>query len=157
MHKITPCLWFNGNAPEALEYYKRIFKDFKLITQTEYGPDQRQPEGTFLTAVIEVLGQRLMLLNGDMEVPFTWAVSFIIHCNDQTEIDYYWENLTADGGTPIECGWLKDKYGLNWQVTPNMLLDITAGPDKGKANRVFQAMLKMKKIDIATLEKAAKG
>lgn len=155
MHKITPCLWFNGNALEALEYYNRIFKDFKLINQTKYGADQRKPEGTFLSAVIEIMGQRIMLLNGDMEVPFSWSFSLIIHCSNQEEVDYYWENLIADGGAPIECGWLNDKYGLAWQVTPTMLTDIVTGPDKEKANRVFQAMMKMKKLDIATLEAAA--
>lgn len=157
MSQITPCLWFNGNGLEALEYYQRIFKDFKLLKRTEYGPGQALPEGTFLTAEFEVLGQRLMILNSTVEIPFTWAISLLIHCKDQAEVDYYWDSLGTNGGEPIDCGWLKDKYGVVWQVVPEILLEYTAGADKEKANRVFKAMMQMQKMDIAKLEAAANG
>lgn len=157
MQKITPFLWFNGNAEEAIQFYAAIFKDSKttsmLRVDTNGGPT---PEGTLLTATFELAGQQFIALNGGPQFTFNEAVSFFISCDTQDEVDMYWSKLSA-GGSTGQCGWLKDKFGLSWQVVPVALGKMLADPDAAKAARVLQAMLTMEKLDIAALEKAYEG
>ncbi|HXD78189.1 MAG TPA: VOC family protein [Puia sp.] len=151
MQKITPFLWYKNNAAEeAAKYYVGIIKDSK-ITKITPGP------GGVATAVSFTLaGQEFVALNGNPEFPFTHAVSFLINCADQQEIDEYWDKLSA-GGQKVQCGWLTDKYGVSWQVAPTVLLEMLNDKDKDKAKRVFDAMCQMQKIDIAGLKKAYAG
>ena len=157
--QLTSCLWFDGNAEEAAKFYVSVFKSGKLGRISHYPSEgqevHQQPEGRVLVVEFEVEGQQFLALNGGPQFKFTEAVSFIIACDTQKEIDYYWEKLTADGGQPGPCGWLKDKYGLSWQVYPEMMLPLLAGPDKKKAKRVMDAFMKMHKFDIAEIERAA--
>ncbi len=162
MQKITPFLWFDRNCEEAVNFYVSIFKDSKIVSIKYYPPGITEGpmagfDGKVLTAVFELEGQRFMALDGGPIFQPSVATSFLIECRDQAEIDYYWDKLTA-GGDPKaqQCGWLKDKYGFSWQVVPNME-EWLAGPDKAGADRALQAMLKMKKIVIADLEKAYRG
>ncbi len=159
--KLTSCLWFDGNAEEAAKFYVSVFKSGKLGRISHYpneGQDVHlQPEGRVLVVEFELDGQQFLGLNGGPQFKFTEAVSFIIACDTQQEIDYYWEKLTADGGQPSQCGWLKDKYGLSWQVAPSKIGDWLTDPDKKKSARVFAAIMPMGKIDLATLEKAYNG
>jgi predicted 3-demethylubiquinone-9 3-methyltransferase (glyoxalase superfamily) len=143
--KITPCLWFDKNAEEAVRYYVSIFKNSKII-------DLNPVLSTF-----ELEGQRLMALNGGPYFKFDEAVSLFLSCKDQAEVDYYWQALTADGGKEVQCGWLKDKYGLSWQVVPEALGELMGGPDPVRSGRVRDAMLKMIKLDVAGLKKAYNG
>jgi predicted 3-demethylubiquinone-9 3-methyltransferase (glyoxalase superfamily) len=143
MPKITPFLWFDGPLDEPIAYYRSIFKDFRVLSQSP------------MSASFEIEGQRFLALNGGPHYEFNEAVSFLIDCDDQAEVDYYWERLTADGGAESMCGWLKDKYGLSWQVIPKALMRYLGDPDRAKADRVTQAMLRMQKIDVATLDRAA--
>ena len=158
-HKIVTCLWFGKDAEEAVNFYLSVFKDGKAGRKTYYGAEGHEihgmPEGAVLTIEFEVLGHQFVVLNGGPAFTFNEAVSFIINCKDQDEIDYYWDKLT-EGGDPKaqQCGWCKDKYGLSWQVVPTILDDMIADPDKEKAGRAMNAMMQMKKIDIAKLEEA---
>lgn len=154
MQKITPCLWFAGNADEALTYYTSIFKDAKVIAKSHYGNTGPMPAGSLLTAVVEMLGNQIMLLNAQHNFQFTHAISLSIVCKDQAEVDYYWDALSAEGETEM-CGWLKDKFGVSWQIVPSMMGTILSSADKDKTNRVMQAMMQMTKLDIAVLEAAA--
>ena len=154
MRKITPCLWFDGNAEEAVNFYASVFKDARILDAQRYGPGAPLPEGTVLTMNFELFGQGFMALNGGPEFKFDEAVSFIVDCESQEEVDYYWERLTAGGGEEGMCGWLKDKFGLSWQITPRRLSELLAHPDRDKAARVLQAMLQMRKIDVRALEEA---
>ena len=142
MKKITPFLWFESQAEEAMNYYVSIFKNSKVISSSPY------------SVQFELDGQEFMGLNAGPEFKFNEAVSFFVHCEDQKDVDYYWNKLIADGGEESMCGWVKDKFGLSWQVTPNILLQLVSHKDKEIANRAQQAMLKMKKIDIAALKAA---
>jgi predicted 3-demethylubiquinone-9 3-methyltransferase (glyoxalase superfamily) len=161
MQKITPFLWFDNQAEEAMNFYTSIFKDSKIISIKRYpdGPleePMKGMEGKVLTGVFELQGQRFMALDGGPTFKFTEAVSFYIECENQEEVDYFWEKLSEGGDQNAQqCGWLKDKFGLSWQVIPKALSKLMHDPDKEKSNRVLQAMLQMKKIDIAGLEKAA--
>jgi predicted 3-demethylubiquinone-9 3-methyltransferase (glyoxalase superfamily) len=155
--KITPSLWFKGNLEEALEYYKGIFPEFEMGETTRYGEGMPFPAGTLLTADFTLNGQAFNGINAGPEFTFTEAISFIIECQTQEEVDYYWNKLTADGGEESVCGWLKDRFGLSWQVVPRILIDLMNDDDSAKANRVMQAMFQMRKIDIPTLQKAAAG
>ena len=163
MQKINPCLWFNGNAEEAVKFYLSVFKDAKILRRSYYPevpPEGRPPwppAGTVLTLDFELFGQLYVALNGGPEFPFTEAISLIVNCADQKEIDYYWEALAADGGQGVQCGWLKDKFGVSWQIVPAMMTEILTANDPDVCSRVMQAMLKMVKLDVATLEKAAAG
>lgn len=153
---LITCLWFDGQAEEAAKYYTEIFPHSRLgrITRhTEAGPG---PVGTVLTAEFEIRGQKFLALNGGPQFMFTEAVSFQIMCNDQEEIDYYWQHLSK-GGETIACGWLKDKYGLAWQIVPIELPDMICDPDPEKAKRATEAMMSMTKFDIAALHKAHAG
>ena len=160
-HKITPCLWFDGNAEQAANFYVSVFKNSKITNIARYGDAgsdvSGQPEGSVMTVEFELDGQEFLGLNGGPNFKFTEAVSFIINCDSQEEVDRFWTTLTANGGAESQCGWLKDKFGLSWQVTPTILSKLVKDKDRAKAERVMKAMLQMKKIDIATLEKAAAG
>ncbi len=149
MQGITPCLWFNHNAEAALAFYADIFPDLRVI-ETVPGPD-----GGLLTAIFELAGQRLMALNGGPQFPLTEAISLLVSCDTQAEVDELWTKLTADGGEESMCGWLKDRFGLSWQIIPTRLMALLAGPDPARAQRATAAMLQMRKIDIAALERAA--
>ena len=145
--KITTMLWFDGQAEQAAKFYVSVFKGGKL-GKPMYQPGSKK----VLVMPFEIQGQRFDALNGGPEFKFNESVSFVIHCKDQKEVDYYWDRLTADGGQESMCGWLKDKYGLSWQVTPDTLLELMRGP---KAAKVMEAFMKMRKFDIAALKRAA--
>ena len=156
MPTITPCLWFDGNAEEAVKFYTSIFKDGKILSTSYYGPGMHLPEGTVLTITFEIMGQQFMALNGGPEFKFDEAISLMIPCDTQEEIDYYWDKLTAAGGQPVQCGWLKDKFGLSWQVVPRIIEKHLNDKDQAKTNRVMKAVMGMVKLDIAEIEKAYK-
>lgn len=154
MQKITPFLWFNGNAEEAIKLYGSVFPNFSVNSQTHYPKGTPGLEGTLLTASITVEGQTISLLNGGPQFKLNESFSLVINCDNQDEVDYYWTKLSADGGEEQQCGWLKDKFGLSWQVVPKRLIELLQDKDPGRAGRVMNALLKMKKIDIRTLEAA---
>jgi len=156
MQKLTPCLWFNGRVEEALDFYTTVFKNTKVKEVSHYGENMPMPAGSVMTATFEIEGQKFMILNGGPHFTPTEAISFVINCNDQAEIDYYWDNLTSNGGQESMCGWLKDPYGISWQVVPNEMGNLmrNSGANSGK---VMQALMQMKKIDIAILRNAAEG
>lgn len=162
LRKIETCLWFDRNAEEAANFYLSVFKNGRIGRKMYYGKEgfeiHGMPEGTLLTIEIEVLEHKFVLLNGGSAFKFNEAISFIINCNDQEEIDYYWEKLT-EGGDPKaqQCGWCKDKYGVSWQVVPRILDDMISDGDKAKSGRVMNALHNMVKIDIAVLEEAFEG
>jgi predicted 3-demethylubiquinone-9 3-methyltransferase (glyoxalase superfamily) len=161
MPKITPFLWYDDRAEEAANFYCSIFRNSKVGKITRYEGSGAQasgrPEGTVMTVAFELDGQKFTALNGGPHFKFTEAVSFVVNCETQEEVDYFWEKLTADGGKESQCGWLKDKYGLSWQIVPAILIELLQDKDAAKAQRVMSAMLQMKKIDIATLQQAAEG
>jgi predicted 3-demethylubiquinone-9 3-methyltransferase (glyoxalase superfamily) len=151
--KITPFLWFDNNAEEAMNYYVAVFEDAEVLNVSRYGEGGPGPTGGVMTATFRLNGQEFTALNGGPEFKFTEAVSFLIECEGQEEVDYYWDKLTA-GGEPGPCGWLKDQFGLSWQVIPSTLFELLQDEDPAKANRVMQAMLQMSKIDVAQLKAA---
>jgi predicted 3-demethylubiquinone-9 3-methyltransferase (glyoxalase superfamily) len=153
--KIAPFLWFNDNAEEAMNFYVSVFPNSRVGAVSRYGDAGPAPAGSVMTAQCELNGQEFVLLNGGPQFKFSEAVSFLIHCDDQKEVDYYWDKLIAGGGAPSIGGWLKDKFGLSWQVVPRNLTELVGGKDPQRAGRVMQALLKMEKIDIAALEQAA--
>ena len=159
---ITPCLWFDTQAEEAARYYTGIFKNSKIGTISRYTEAGREVHGrqagSVMTVEFELNGQPFTALNGGPHFKFNEAVSFQIMCRDQEEVDHYWNRLTA-GGDPAaqQCGWLKDKFGLSWQVVPTALVDMMGDPDREKSDRAMEAMLKMKKLDIEALERAFEG
>jgi predicted 3-demethylubiquinone-9 3-methyltransferase (glyoxalase superfamily) len=153
MPKITPFLWFDGQAEEAAQFYTSIFENSKIEGVTRYGDVGPGPKGTVMTVAFQLDGQEFVALNGGPQFPFTEAVSFVVNCATQKEIDYFWDKLSA-GGQQIECGWLKDKYGLSWQIVPAELSKMLQDPDPDTTNRVMQAVLQMKKPDIQRLEQA---
>lgn len=157
MNRITPFLWFDTQAEEAANFYVSIFKNSRVGKVSRYPEGSPAPAGTVMTVDFELDGQAFIALNAGPHFKFNEAVSFSIDCKSQEEVDYYWSRLTADGGEESMCGWLKDKYGLSWQVNPSILGELMTDPDKEKAKRVMQAMLQMKKIDIPTLQRAAQG
>jgi predicted 3-demethylubiquinone-9 3-methyltransferase (glyoxalase superfamily) len=154
LQKITPFLWFDGQAEEAANFYVSIFRNSKISKVTRYSEAGPAPAGSVMTVDFELEGLPFTALNGGPIYKFTEAISFVVHCRNQDEVDYYWDRLSADGGE-IQCGWLKDKFGLSWQVTPTVLLELMGDPDPKKAARVAQAMFKMKKLDIRALQAAA--
>jgi predicted 3-demethylubiquinone-9 3-methyltransferase (glyoxalase superfamily) len=157
MQKITPFLWFNDNAEEAINLYTSIFKNSKVGNIARYGDAGPGPKGQVMTASFQLFGQEFIALNGGPIFKFTEAVSFVVNCESQEEVDEYWNKLIAGGGQESQCGWLKDKFGLSWQIVPAILSKLLSDNDAKKAQRVMQAMLQMKKIIIADLEKASKG
>jgi len=160
MQKITPNLWFDSQAEEAANFYVSVFKNSKILEVSRYGEAGQevhgQKPGTVMTVSFELDGQRFMALNGGPIFKFSEAISFVIDCEDQAEVDYYWEKLSA-APEAEQCGWLKDTYGLSWQVVPKQLNELMADPDAEKAGRTMEAMLKMKKLDIAGLQRAHDG
>jgi len=156
MQKITPFLWFDGTAEEAVNFYASVFPQAKVGKISRYGEAGPFPKGTVMTAEVELFGQSFIALNGGPHYRFTPAVSFHIDCETQTEVDHYWSKL-AESGEEQRCGWLVDKYGVSWQVVPRQLVRALSDPDPQKAGRAAQAMFTMRKIDIATIEKAAAG
>lgn len=157
MSKITPFLWFDTAAEEAARLYTSIFKNSRITGVARYGPEGPGPAGSVMTVSFELDGQPFTALNGGPEFRFTEAVSFEVRCETQAEVDEYWQKLTADGGEEVQCGWLKDKFGLSWQIVPAALIELLSNPDPARAERVYHAMLQMKKLDIAQLQKAAAG
>jgi predicted 3-demethylubiquinone-9 3-methyltransferase (glyoxalase superfamily) len=155
MQKITPFLWFNNNAEEAVKFYTSVFKNSKIGKISRYPEGTPGPAGTVMTAEFEIEGQKFIALNGGPIFKFTEAISFVVNCDTQKELDEYWQQLTADGGQEIECGWLKDKFGLSWQIVPSILGELMSGNDPKKSERVMAALLKMKKLDIEGLKRAA--
>ena len=160
MQKITPFLWFNDNAEEEANFYASIFKDSKIGRIARYGEEAAEktgrPKGSVMTIEFELEGQRFVGLNGGPMFKFTEAISFAVNCETQEEVDYFWSKLSA-GGEESRCGWLRDKFGLSWQVVPRVLIEMLADKDAAKAKRVMHAMLQMDKIDIPTLKKAYDG
>jgi len=156
MQKITPFLWFDNQAEEAAKFYVSIFGNSRIVSTTRYGEAGPGPKGSVMTVEFELDGQRFIALNGGPQFKFTEAISFSVDCKTQGEVDELWDKLSR-GGEQGPCGWLKDKYGLSWQINPTILSRMLNDPDPAKAKRVMEAMLKMKKIDIEGLEKAYKA
>jgi predicted 3-demethylubiquinone-9 3-methyltransferase (glyoxalase superfamily) len=154
--KITPNLWFDTEAEEAAEFYVSVFKDSRIVSETHYTEAGPREAGMVMTVDFELNGLRFTGINGGPDFKFDEAVSFLISCEDQDEVDYYWEKL-SDGGSEGPCGWLKDRYGLSWQVVPTGMEELFADPDPQRAERAMKAMLKMSKLDIAALREAADG
>lgn len=154
---ITPFLWFDDNLDEALRFYTEVFPDTVVHEVSRYGPGAAGPEGTVMTATFEIAGTRLMGLNGGPYFHFTEAFSLFVSVDTQDEIDRLWSALTGDGGQESQCGWLKDKFGLSWQIVPTALPSLLGSPDPGAAGRAMQAMLQMRKLDIAALRAAHDG
>ncbi|HYQ96074.1 MAG TPA: VOC family protein [Candidatus Eisenbacteria bacterium] len=153
MQRITPFLWFKDQAEEAMNFYVSIFKNSKAISISRYGDVGPGPKGSVMVAKFQLDGQEFMALNGGPTFTFSPAISFVVNCKTQEEVDEYWEKLSA-GGATNQCGWLTDKFGLSWQVVPTILGELVGDKDPEKSNRVMQAMLKMTKIDIETLKQA---
>jgi predicted 3-demethylubiquinone-9 3-methyltransferase (glyoxalase superfamily) len=155
--KIVPNLWFDTQAEEAASFYVSVFKDGRILDVSRYTDAGPRPAGTAMAVEWEMVGQRFVGINGGPQFPFTEAVSFQISCADQAEVDYYWDALTADGGEEGQCGWLKDKYGVSWQVMPDGMAEVFGNPDPERARRAVEAMFQMKKLNIAALRAAAAG
>lgn len=161
MKKMSTCLWFDNQAEEAAKFYLSVFKNGSIKHIARYGKAgyefHRQPEGTVMTVEFEVNGENFLAINGGPIFKFNEAISLVVHCESQKEIDEYWQKLTSDGGQESQCGWLKDKFGLSWQITPAVLDKMMKSPDQEKTERVVAAYMKMKKFDIAALERAFDG
>jgi predicted 3-demethylubiquinone-9 3-methyltransferase (glyoxalase superfamily) len=161
MQKITPFLWFDNQAEEAAKFYTSVFKNSKVGKNLRYDEASAKaagrPVGSVLTIEFEIEGQKFTALNGGPEFKFNESVSFVVNCETQEEVDYFWEKLTADGGQESACGWLKDKFGLSWQVTPTVLIGMLNDKDPKKAERVMKAMMQMHKIEINKLKAAYAG
>lgn len=158
MQKIVPCLWFDGRAEEAARFYVSLLPDSRIDRVLRSSVDTPSgPAGMVLTVEFTLAGQKYLGLNGGPQFPFTEAVSFQIMCADQAEVDRLWAALTADGGSPSQCSWLKDRWGLSWQIVPTRLMELIQDPDPGRAKRAMEAMMTMSKIDIAAVEAAANG
>ena len=157
MKKITPFLWFDDNAEEAVELYTSVFANSKVLSVRRYGAGGPGKEGSVMTIHFELDGQELIALNGGPHFKHSEAFSLSVDCKSQAEVDELWARLTADGGQPGPCGWLKDKFGLSWQIVPSRLPELLGDPDRQKAARVMAAMMKMHKLDVAALERAAQA
>ena len=157
MQKITPFLWFDAQAEEAVAFYHSVFKDGKIISQARYPENGPRPAGMVMTIAFKLKGQQFVALNGGAGFPFTNAVSLVVNCESQEEIDYFWEKLAADGGEHNGCGWLKDKFGMPWQIVPGQVWDWLNGEDPARVQRVTAAVWQMEKLDLAALERAARG
>ena len=157
MQRITPFLWFDNNAEQAVKFYTSVFKNSKAGKVALYPEGSPGPVGTVMTMTFEIEGQEFVALNGGPHFKFTEAISLVVNCDTQEEIDEYWQKLAADGGREVECGWLKDKFGLSWQLVPRILGEMMVDKDPAKSQRVMMAILKMKKIDIEGLKRAYQG
>lgn len=151
--KITPCLWFDGRAEEAAKFYTSIFKHSKVVDLMRYGEAGPGPKSSVMSVTFELEGQKFIALNGGPMFQFSPAISFFVHCETQAEVDRFWEKLSA-GGEKVHCGWLKDKFGVSWQIVPTVLGELLHDDDPGKAKNVMHAMMQMKKLDIAGLKRA---
>jgi len=156
VQKISPFLWFDGKAEEAAEFYISVFPNSKIGDILRNGPDGPGPQGSVLTVAFELDGQKFTALNGGPHYKFSPATSFVVNCETQDEVDYYWEKLSA-GGKTMQCGWLDDKYGVTWQVVPSVLVKMLQDKDAEKAHRVMQTMMQMVKLDIKPLQQAYDG
>lgn len=156
MHKIVPCLWFDGQAEEALDFYASIFRNSRVFDVMRYGDAGPGPKGSVLAASVELDGNEFMALNGGPMFKPTPAISFFVKCETQADVDHYWDRL-LEGGSPMQCGWLSDKYGISWQIVPTALGQMLRDKDPAKANRVMQAMMKMVKLDLDALQRAYEG
>ena len=154
MPALTPMLWFDTEAEQAAEFYTSVFPNSKIVEVTRYGSAGPRPEGMVMTVAFELDGKEFVALNGGAQYTFNEAISLVVYCETQEEVDMYWETL-SEGGEEVACGWLKDKFGLSWEVTPTELPRLLSDPDTEKAQRVMAAMLEMTKIDIETLERAS--
>jgi len=157
MQKITPFLWFDNNAEPAAEFYVSIFKNSKILNVSRYGDAGPGPKGSVMVVNFQIAGQEFIALNGGPPFKFSEAFSLVVNCENQKEVDEYWSKLTSGGGQESQCGWLKDKFGFSWQVVPAELGKLMSAKDRARANRVMQALLQMKKLDIAKLQRAADG
>lgn len=153
MPKTTPCLWFDTQGEEAANFYTSIFKNSRILEVSRYGEAGPGEQGTVMTVTFELDGQQFIALNGGPEFTFNEAISFQVHCETQDEVDEFWAKL-SEGGEEVQCGWLKDKYGVSWQIVPTALTKLASDPDPEKSQRVIKAMLGMTKIDIAALQRA---
>jgi predicted 3-demethylubiquinone-9 3-methyltransferase (glyoxalase superfamily) len=151
---ITPCLWFDGNAEEAANYYVSMFKDSKIVHVDRFSEEGPNPDAPVIFVEFEINGQPFQAINGGPEFTFSEAVSFTIACADQEEVDFYWNTFIQDGGEPSQCGWLKDRYGVSWQIIPTRLMELMRDSDSVRASQVMRRMLQMAKLDIAELEAA---
>jgi predicted 3-demethylubiquinone-9 3-methyltransferase (glyoxalase superfamily) len=156
MQRITPCLWFDTEGEEAANFYISIFKNSRIVDVSRYGEGAPRQAGTVMTVAFELDGEAFTALNGGPDFKFNEAISFQVHCETQEDVDHFWESL-ADGGEPGPCGWLKDKYGVSWQVVPAALPGLLSDPDPQRAQRAMTAMLSMGKIDIEAIKRAADG
>lgn len=156
MQKIIPFLWFDGKAEEAANFYTSIFKNSQILNIARYGEGGPGPKGSVMVVTFELEGQRFMALNGGPQYTISPAISFFVDCETQAEVDDLWEKLTADGGE-VQCGWLRDKFGVSWQIIPSALMELMQDKDPVKSQRVFNAMLQMTKIDIEGLKRAYRG
>jgi predicted 3-demethylubiquinone-9 3-methyltransferase (glyoxalase superfamily) len=154
--KITTFLWFDGNAEEAMKHYVSIFKNSKILSVTRNGKAGPGPAGTVLVGSFRIEGQEFTALNGGPQFKFTEAISLVVNCDSQKEVDHFWAKLSA-GGAPGQCGWLKDKFGLSWQIVPRVMIKLLQEKDPAKSQRVMQAMMQMTKLDIAALQRAHRG
>jgi len=157
MQKITPCLWFDGKAEEAMKFYMSIFKNAKVVSVMRCGEAGPGPKGSVLAVTFELEEQEFLGLNGGTHYSFTPAISMFVKCATQAEVDDYWEKLLAGGGKPMQCGWLTDKYGVSWQIVPTVLGELLQSKDAEKSQRAMKAMMQMVKLDIAALKKAYEG
>jgi predicted 3-demethylubiquinone-9 3-methyltransferase (glyoxalase superfamily) len=158
MDKITPVLWFDRNGEEAANFYVSLLPDSRIDRVTRAPADYPSgAEGDVITVDFTLAGRQYQVLNGGPQFPFTEAVSFMIHCEDQAEVDRLWDALTADGGEPVQCGWIKDRWGLSWQIIPREMLEMLGSDDRAGAERAMQAMLQMSKLDVAALRRAFEG
>lgn len=155
MSRITPCLWFNGQAEEAADFYVSLFPDSRVLSVSRYGDGAPFPAGTALVVEFQIAGQRFQALNGGPEYRFSEAVSMSIACKDGGEVDHFWNGLSGGGGEEGRCGWLKDRFGVSWQVVPDGLGALMSDPDPARARRAVQAMMGMKKLDLAAMRAAA--
>lgn len=161
MNKIMPCLWFDHQAEEAARFYVSIFKDSKITDVSHYGQSgseaARRPAGSVMTVVFQIEGQNFMALNGGPIFKFSEAISLVVSCKDQAELDAVWSKLTADGGSEGPCGWCKDKYGLSWQLVPSNIAEMMADKDPARSERVMAAVLGMRKLDLKSIQSAYEG
>ena len=155
MQKVTPCLWFDTEGEDAAKFYTSLFPNSKITNVARYGSAGPRPEGDVMTAAFELDGQPFVALNGGPEFTFDEAISFQVSCKDQDEVDRFWAQLTADGGEEGQCGWLKDRFGLSWQIVPERMGELLSDPDPARAQAAMQAMLQMQKIEVKVLEEAA--
>jgi predicted 3-demethylubiquinone-9 3-methyltransferase (glyoxalase superfamily) len=156
MQKIAPCLWFDDNAEEAVNFYLSVFPDSRIVNSSRYGDSGPGPKGSIMVIRLELSGQQFMALNGGPLFKFTEAISLVVNVVSQDELDAIWSKL-LQGGQPVQCGWLKDRFGLSWQIVPTLLGEMMQDKDSARSNRVMQAMLKMVKLDIAELKRAYDG